>query len=261
MVKTYRTVQQWDHWLTHYLGSSLLESEKQFLKSSLAGCYGKHVLLIGVPHQHALLECSVMINQVLLTPLINKHKHYKCIESEYHKLPIAPGSVDLVIVPHTMDFLDNPRQLLMEACKVVKPEGLIIIMGFNPISPWGFKKWWSKSKHMPWLGAFINAKKVKNWIKLADFELVKQDMLLFRPPLTHQGLFKKMKFLEWLGKKVYAPFGGVYVLTAQAKTIPLTPIKLHWKQTISPLQATLPGPTLRDIQQSEALHEERDHIY
>jgi SAM-dependent methyltransferase len=248
LVKTYRTVQQWDHWLRQHLGESLLEIEKQFLSTMLAERYGKHVLLLGVPNQHELLKCSVMSNQMMLTPLINKHNNKKCIESEYYKLPIIPGSIDLVMVPHTLEFLDNPHQLLVEACRVVKPEGLIIIMGFNPISLWGLKKWWVKSKNMPWQGAFININKVKNWLKLSDFELVNQDMLLFRPPITQFGIFKKLKFLEWLGKKLYAPFGGVYVLTAQAKTIPLTPIKMHWKQKLSALHATLPGPTMRDIQ-------------
>lgn len=261
LVKTYRTIQQWDYWLTQRLGSSLLQTEKKLLSRLLAQRYGKHVLLIGVPHQKELLQCSVMSHQIMLTPLINRHKDKKCIESAYSHLPIIPGSIDLVIVPHTLEFIDNPQQLLMEACRIVKPEGLIILMGFNPISLWGLKKWWVKSKNMPWQGAFIHANKVKNWLRLADFELIKQDMLLFTPPVAHYAVFKKLKFLEWLGKKLYAPLGGVYVLTAQAKTIPLTPIKLHWKQSISPLRATLPGPTLRDIQHTERLDEKTDHIY
>jgi len=245
LVKNYRTIQHWDQWLTHDLGACLLETEKQFLLHILADRYGKHAVLIGVPHQHDLLKCSIMSNQVILTPLINKHKHEKCIESEYYNLPVTPGSVDLVLLPHTLEFLDNPRQLLVEACRMVKPEGLIIIFGFNPISLWGLKKWWVKSKDIPWSGSFIPTNKVKNWLQLADFKLVKQDMLVFRPPIAHQATYQKLKFLEWLGKKIIAPLGGVYVLTAQAKTIPLTPIKLHWKQKLSALHATLPGPTMQ----------------
>jgi SAM-dependent methyltransferase len=247
LVKNYRTVQQWDHWLTQSLGRSLLEIEKEYLSLKLAERYGKHILLIGVPHQHELLKCSLMSNQVLLTPLINKHKYDKCIESEFYNLPIIPGSIDLVIVPHTLEFLDNPRQLLLEACRVVKPEGVMMVLGFNPVSLWGLKKWSIKSKNMPWQSTFIHPNKVKNWLKLADFELVKQDMLLFRPPIANYSVFKKLTFLEWIGKRLYAPLGGVYVLTAQAKTIPLIPIKLHWKQKLSALHATLPGPTMRDI--------------
>lgn len=247
MVKTYRIITQWNNWLTQRLGKSLLEVEKEYLSLKLADRYGKHLLLIGVPQQNKLMECSVMSNRVLLSPLINKHRHNKCIESEYYNLPINPGSIDLVILPHMLELLDNPRQLLLEACRVVKPEGLIMILGFNPISLWGLKKWSAKNKNMPWQGSFIHPNKVKNWLKLADFELVKQDMLLFRPPIANFAVFKKLTFLEWIGSKLYAPFGGVYILIAQAKTIPLIPIRLHWKQKLSALHATLPGPTLRDI--------------
>jgi SAM-dependent methyltransferase len=248
LVKTYRTVQQWDHWLMQNLGQSLLAAEKKFLSGLLAERYGKHVLLMGVPGQRELIDCSVMSNRVILTPLLNRHKEYKCIESNYYSLPIAPGTLDLVIVPHTLELLDNPRQLLAEACRAVKPEGLIVLLGFNPISFWGLKKWWVKSKKMPWVGTFIHANKVKNWLRLADFELVKHDTIFFRPPIASKKIFQRLRFLEWVGKKLYAPLGGVYILTAQAKIIPLTPIKLHWKQTISPLHAVIPGPTMRDIQ-------------
>jgi SAM-dependent methyltransferase len=247
LVKTYRTVQQWDQWLSESLGESLLETEKEYLHIKLAERYGKHVLLIGVPHQYELLKCSIMSHQVLLSSLINKHKHGKCIETDYYNLPIIPGSLDLVILPHTLELLDNPHQLLSEACRAVKSGGLIMILGFNPISLWGLKKWSVKNKNMPWQSAFIHPNKVKNWLKLADFELVKQDMLLFRPPIVNQSIFNKLTVLEWIGKKLYAPLGGVYVLMAQAKTIPLIPIKLHWKQKLSALHVTLPGPTMRDI--------------
>jgi len=247
LIKTYRTIQQWDYWLAQDLGVNLLETEKEYLSHKLVEQYGKHILLIGVPHQYELMKQSTISNQVLLTSIINRHKHKNCIESEYYKLPIIPGSIDLVIVPHTFEFIDNPHQLLIEACRVVKPEGLIIIFGFNPFSFWGLKKWSVKSKNMPWQGSFIYSNKIKNWLKLADFELIKQDMLLFRPPMANYTIFKKLQFLEWVGKKIYAPFGGVYVLTARAKTVPLIPIRLRWKQKVSSaLHVPLPGPTVRD---------------
>lgn len=261
MVKTYRTIQQWDHWLTHSLGHSLLEAEKIFLSKALAECYGKQVLLIGVPHQQDLLKCSVMSHQVLLTPLVIKQKNNKCIESEYYNLPIVPGSIDLVIIPHTLEFLDNPRQLLAEACRIIKPQGLMVLFGFNPMSLWGLKKWWAKSKKVPWSGSFTPANKIKSWLKLADFEIIRQDMLLFRPPIFHPTIYQKLRFLEWMGSKISAPWGGVYAITAQAKVIPLTPIKLHWKQKLSVIQSTLPKPTMRDIQQTEVCNEKRNDIY
>lgn len=249
MVKTYRTVQQWDHWLTHFLGQSVLETEHNFLSPFLTERYGKHALLIGVPKQSDLLKSSVMPCHIVLSPLIHANKYIKYIESDFYELPITPGSVDLVILPHTFEFIDNPHQLLNEACRVVKPEGDIIIFGFKPVSLWGFKKWWVDSKNVPWSGNFLPAAKIKHWLKLADFELVRQNIIMFRPPIRHHGLYKKLKFLDWVGTQLHLPFGNIYVLIARAKTIPLTPIKLHWKQKLSPISISIPGPTsMRDCQ-------------
>lgn len=249
MIKTYRVVQQWDHWLGQLLGQTLLKTEQQFLSTQFSERYGKYVLLIGVPRQHNLLDSLAITKHVVLSPLINKNKEITYIEGSYKELPIASGSVDLVVLPHTLEFLDNPRKLLNEACRLVKPEGDIVIFGFNPYSLWGLTKWWSGHKKVPWSGHFTPASKIINWLTLADFQLVRQDMLMFRPPLQHPSLLKKLAILEWAGTKSNAFFGGVYAITAKAKVIPLTPIKLHWKQQISTLQVTFPGPTMRDIHQ------------
>lgn len=82
---------------------------------------------------------------------------------------------------------------------------------------------------------------------MADFELVNQDTLLFRPPLQHHdAIYQKMKFLEWIGNKLWTPLGGVYMLMAKAKVIPMTPIKLHWKQQLSGVQVSISGTSLRN---------------
>ncbi len=240
----YRTLQQWDLWLTQFLGHSVLETEKNFLLSCLATFFGKHGLLIGVPHQNELLKTSVTAHQVVLTPLISKTRQIKTIESDFEELPIASGSVDLVLLPHTLEYLPNPRQLVAEACRIVKPEGHLIILGFNPLSLWGLKRIFSKKKAAPWSSHFIQASNIKKWLELADFELIKHETLLFRPPLNRHGIYRRLKFLEWLGKKCYWPFGGVYVLIAKAKVIPLKPIRLSWQQTFNHIRVTMPGASM-----------------
>ncbi|HLB57308.1 MAG TPA: class I SAM-dependent methyltransferase [Gammaproteobacteria bacterium] len=245
MVKTYRTTQHWDHWLTQFLGKSLLEAEQRFLQSLLADQYGKHALLIGVPRQYGLLQSSVISHHIVLSPLLNRHIPVQCIESEFDELPVAAASVDLVLLPHTLEYINNPHHLLAEACRVVKPEGHIIIVGFNPWSLWGLKRYLTKNKSTVWPERFISANTVQKWLELADFKLVKKNKMLFRPPLHHHRLYKKLEFLEWLGQKCFLPFGGVYILTAKAKVIPLTPIKLRWKQPLPALRVTIPGSTMR----------------
>ena len=229
----------------------MLAAEKNFLPHLISQYYGNQAILIGTPRQHVLLNASAIPNRYLLTPLLNPghHHHIQTIESTLHELPVASGSIDLVVLPHILEYIDNPRQLLAEACRIIKPEGHIIICGFNPYSLWGLKKLWAKNDTIPWSGNFIPSSAIKKWLGFADFELVKQTTLLFRPPINHESTYHKFKFMDWLGRKLHLPFGGVYTLVAQAKVIPLTPIKLRWQQKLSDVKLRsigMPKPTARN---------------
>jgi len=232
----YRTLQHWDQWLTqNFLGNQLVEAERKVLKPLLDRHFGKHSLLIGVPHQHELFSATTIPYHSLISPLFSREKKINYIEGDFQELPILTGSIDLMFLPHTLEFVDNPRQLLAEACRVIKPEGLIAICGFNPYSMWGIKKILAKSKKMPWSGSFIQAQKVKNWLKLADFALEKETTTLFRPPVASSS-YEKLHLMERVGAKCFPKLGGVYILLARAKVIPLTPIRLKWKQQLSSIQ-------------------------
>lgn len=250
MVKSYRAIQQWNHWLSHFLGSELLSAEKAILLSLVKECYGKHAVLIGVPKQYNLLEETQINNHYLITPMSPHHHLDKCIEGDWNELPISSGSAELVILPHTLEYVGNPRQVLSEACRIVKPEGCLIIFGFNPYSLWGLKnsleRMWNRDTFIN-EGNFIPANSVKKWLSIAEFDLIKQKTLLFRPPVTHSKVFRALNFFEWVGRKSFLPWGGVYMLMAKAKVVPLTPIRLYWKQQLPSIKLSMSGPSIRNI--------------
>lgn len=225
-----------------------MEEESRILSQLITRHFGKHVLLIGVPEQADLLKATSIPCHSLLTPLTQREKKSIFIEGDFHELPILTGSIDLVLIPHVLEMVDNPRQLLAEACRIIKPEGLIVVYGFNPYSMWGLKKLMNKNQNMPWSSHFIHASHVKNWLHLADFAMEKQMAALFRPPFNNPSLYQKLHFLENLGSKCLPIFGGVYVLLARAKVIPLTPIRMKWKQRLSSginITTSIPGNIAR----------------
>lgn len=257
MAHGYRILQHWDQWLSQqFLGKSLLEAEAEQISFLLEKHFGKHAILIGAPHQYSLLDMTKIPCHSLVTPIHIKDKKGGQIEGDFHELPILTGSVDLVILPHTLELIDNPRKLLSEACRIIKPEGLIVISGFNPYSAWGLKKIMTKhKKNMPWGTNFIHSHKIKNWLKFADFVMEKHVSALYTPPLKRQSLYKKLHFLEYIGSKCFPMLGGVYLLVARAKVIPLTPIRLKWKQHLSGLRipSTMTGHTARQFAADEIL--------
>lgn len=237
MKHSYRTLQHWNQWLAQdFLGKQLMHAEQASLTKLLNQHFGKHALLIGVSNQYDLLKAATMPRQSLLSPLIHDQRGINYIEAELNELPLLSGSLDLVILPHTLEFIDNPRQLLAEACRVIKPEGLIVVCGFNPYSTWGVKKFFAKENVAPWTGNFIQSGKIKNWLQLVDFQIENQISTLFTPPVAKPAWYKKFNFLETMGSKWCSLLGGTYIIAARAKVIPLTPIKMKWKQQFSGLR-------------------------
>jgi SAM-dependent methyltransferase len=235
LAQGYRALHHWGQWLEqHFLGSRLLDKEEKQLSRLLERTFGKHAVLIGVPQQAALLHAAKLPIHTLVTPLVPHGKDTTYVEGGLQELPLLTGSIDLVVLPHTLEFVDNPRQLISEACRTIKPEGLLVICGFNPYSTWGIKRLMSKrSKGVTWETNLIQLQKIKNWLKLADFELEKQESVFYVPPVNRPSWYNKLQFLERIGALCFPMMGGVYFIIARAKVIPLTPIRLKWKQQLS----------------------------
>lgn len=208
--------------------------------------FGKHALLIGVPHQYALMEATKIPCHTLLSSFLAHDRQPGFVEGDLHELPILTGSIDLVILPHTLEYVDNPRHLIHEACRVVKPDGLIVVFGFNPYSFWGVRRLLSHKREAPWSSHFTHAYQLKNWLRLAEFQIEQQSSLLFRPPINCEKIYKGFEFLEAVGNLLHF-FGGIYCITARATVVPMTPIRMQWKQRLDNIRisTTIPGNIAR----------------
>jgi len=244
-----RAIVQWNQWLSKGLGQTVLKSENAMLSSFLSDIYGKHLVLVGVPHQTPLIQNLNLPCHSLLTPVFHHAEaELKVIESNLYELPVASGSVDVAILPHTLEFVDNPRQLLTEACRIIKPEGHLLLCGFNPYSLWGLnKRWRARWTNLP-AAPSLHQRVLKKWLHLSDFELVKQSFALYSPPIKNEAILKKLHWMEWLGQRCHLPCGAIYVLMARAKVVPLTPLRMRWKHSIAAMRmpTTIPGPTVRN---------------
>ena len=90
------------------------------------------------------------------------------------ELPFASQSLDLVVLPHALEFADDPHRVLREVERVLMPEGQVVISGFNPISLWGARQYVGRtvgSSFLPTEGQFLALPRLKDWLKLLGFEV------------------------------------------------------------------------------------------
>src|SRR5690606_23939020 len=59
---------------------------------------------------------------------------------QFEELPFASQSIDLLVLPHSLELSPEPHRLLREAERVLVPEGKLLVTCFNPYSLWGVRQ-------------------------------------------------------------------------------------------------------------------------
>jgi SAM-dependent methyltransferase len=146
-------------------------------------------------------------------------------------LPVQSDSVDVVVLPHTLEFETAPHDTLREVERILVAEGHAVILGFNPFSLWGLWRLfrWNRRAHPPWHGAFRSMLRIKDWLALLGFDIVLIRTFFFRPPLRHVGMMRRLAWLERLGGRLWPYLGGAYIVVARKRVVTLTPIKPRWR--------------------------------
>ncbi len=146
-------------WFETPLGQYLLEKERAYLDDVTPDVFGFHALQLGVPEVD-LMRASRIAHRLRIAA----HDHPD-VFAKSHELPIATQSIDMVVLPHALEFAADPHGILREVDRVMMPEGRLVIVGFNPWSLWGLRSGIGLSRNeYPWNGNFVSLLRVKDWL-------------------------------------------------------------------------------------------------
>ncbi|HTS85245.1 MAG TPA: methyltransferase domain-containing protein [Usitatibacter sp.] len=196
-------------WFATPLGQYLLEKEQAYLDDVTPDIFGFHALQVGMPETD-LLRASRIAHRIRIAAFDHPDVFAKC-----HELPIASQSADLVVLPHALEFADEPHGILREVDRVMMPEGRLVIVGFNPWSLWGLRSAVGFSRNeYPWNGRFVSLLRVKDWLALLGFDVSAGRLVAYAPPFDKAGLRRRFGFMEPAGDRWWAVGGAVYMLQA-----------------------------------------------
>ncbi len=244
------TGDQLSDWVRSPLGQELLQQEEPCIQRMLEGVFGYYLLQIGLPiHFARAVAASPIRSRILVPPHACPQALGPQILAHPEALPIKTDSIDAIFLPHTLDFTEDPHQVLREADRVLIPEGRIILLGFNNLSLWGFRRWIpSQRRQMPWCGAFLSAFRVCDWLSLLGFAIEQRENLMFRPPWRRTFPRAQLPLLESLGSRFWSPFGGVYAIRAVKRVSTLTPLRPAWMKRRRFLPGGAVKPTTREAE-------------
>jgi SAM-dependent methyltransferase len=147
------------------------------------------------------------------------------------RLPLASQSVDLLVLPHILEFCADPHQVLREAERVLMPEGRIVISGFNPLSLWGAARFIGAHRQtFPWRGDFVGLMRLRDWLKLLGFDLDGGKFGCYAPPMRQARWLQRFRVLELAGERWWPIAGGVYVIRAVKRVVGTRIVTPNWRR-------------------------------
>lgn len=141
-------------------------------------------------------------------------------------MPVHPGSLDSVLLLHCLDVTREPHRVLHMADQWLARSGYLVLVGFNPWSFWGilrlFMRWWRRS---PWDSGFYSLFRIRDWLKVLNYEVQLQTSVGHIPPLQRWGhapwIDRSERFMTWL----LPQFGAVNIIVAKRPLYPVTSVR------------------------------------
>ena len=238
------SIEDQQKWLMTPLGAYLQEQEQVLFDNAVSDVFGFNALQLGMLEMDLLRNCRIPFS-------IKANINQGAVHCDSSQLPILTNSIDLLLLPHALEFSPSPHQTLREAERVLVPEGHIMISGFNPISGWGLRRLAARRVDYPWNGHFLPLLRIKDWLALLGFEIVAGRMACYALPFDNPAWLHRFQFMGKTGDRWWPMMGGVYFIVAKKRVLGMRLIRPNWnKSKLKP--SLVPAPTQKtDTQKTE----------
>lgn len=234
-------------WFARVPGRLIVEAEVAHLDQTLPNLFGYHLVQVGGLGDADLMSKSRILNRVVVALAGDREeRRYPVVRGTATALPVESDSVDVVLLPHILEFEAQPHEALRESCRVLVPEGHVVICGFNPWSLLGCWRFLAARRGvMPWGGQFLRAARLRDWLALLGLDVLSQQVCFFKPPFTNEQLLRRLDAFDQTASALLPYFGGAYMLLARKRVTKLTPIRTRWRPKRRLVSVGLVGPAAR----------------
>ncbi len=232
----------WETWLATPPGQYVMRWERERLDEAVVDMFGYFAVQLGFLELDALAANRMphRIRASLRGRLPDAGVRPDLLVGSFGELPLDSQSVDLVVLPHQLEFCEDPHQVLREADRVLRPEGRLVITGFNPISLWGLRESAIFRPFAPFLppaGQFISLPRQRDWMKLLSFEIDSGHYGCYVPPCRTQKWLDRMRFMERAGDRWWPICGAIYMVSAVKRVRGMRLVGPAWKLRRAPKPA------------------------
>jgi len=244
-------------------GRYLLEWEQTQLNRAVADMFGFHALQLGLPELDAL-QANRMPHRWLASngaqPRVPASSFPRSastdpgtspghgrrglgepatidLHCDFAALPFPANSLDLVVLPHTLELDADPHATLREVERVLVPEGRVVICCVNPASLWGlrqrrahlYRRFGVGQLFLPREGEFIGYWRLRDWLRLLSFEVESGRFGCYRPAVMGERWLQRFAWMDHAGARWWPIFGAVYFVVAVKRVRGMRLLGHTWK--------------------------------
>jgi len=135
------------------------------------------------------------------------------------ELPLPDASIDRILLVHSLEFAENPREALKELWRVLAPGGRLVVVVPNR------RGVWARLEHTPFgAGRPYSRGQLISILREANFTPGAFAEALFFPPYRKSWMLRLCQWMEPFGRRVMPVFSGVIVVEAQKRVYQGLPV-------------------------------------
>jgi len=249
-----------DDWWSTPQGRHALDWEQRRFQEATVDVFGFNAVQLGVSALHGL-DSNRMPHRWLVgmhqvadrgEALVDDTVRQGCqMVCDPAALPFAEQSLDLILLPHTLEQSAHPHGALREVERVLRPEGRVVISGLNPLSLWatrqrrshllarlGLQGLSDRALYLPRSGEFISHWRIKDWLALLGFEVTAVRFGVYAPAVQSEKWLSRYDWMERHGARWWPVLGAVYTVEAVKRVRGMRLLGPAWKPFRSRALAT-----------------------
>lgn len=202
------------------LGQYAVKWEQKQYDKMVSDCFGYCAIQLGATTKNFLrnnrIGLHILGDPDLQALSLGRNEDFRDrVQILFEEMPFETESLDLVVMPHTLELVEDPHAILREVQRVLIPGGKIVLTGFNMMSLWGLRVNMQKLGAKTFLPGkqFMSVFQVRDWLHLLSFQV--DGGAFGRYGWTFSGHGKKDdSWLEKAGDRWWPQCGALYAISA-----------------------------------------------
>lgn len=241
------------HWFDSPPGRYLLAWEQAQLDAAVADVFGFHSVQLGMPMLDGLRANRMPHRWLALGEGVAQAPDRPWpwqphLRAHAVALPFPDSSIDLLVLPHTLELSHHPHSALREVARVLVPEGRVVLTGLNPASLWALRqhqtRLWQRlgrgSLYLPDAGAWIGPWRLRDWLHLLNFEVDETVFGCYRPAVRTDPWLQRWRWAEAVGARCWPILGAAYFMVAIKRVHGMRLLEPAWRNERQRVAGSVP---------------------